>query len=218
VIAVRYELYVWHEPAPISAVRAATKLAAWNAGDREVFPSHFSVPLLRAELLARGPGADRWEVSPAPGASVLRVATDARALAEVVRQGARRHGLVCYDPRRELVDPDGPALAAFTLSSARLAPVPDPGDELIGKTVRGLDEDNFFAVLERADGTFVQVGFGARAGAPAGVYALEFSGGDPQRHWRSETTDVGEAVRLVREFRDGGDSWRSRYAWRPLEL
>lgn len=225
-----FDLYVWHEPAPVTAGDAAAKVARWVAGGHGVFTAHLSVPLLRAELLARfpadeqpgGPHAYVWSVSPAPSASVLVLSCaspHARLVGDAVRDGAKRHGLICYDPQAMLVEPNAPGpVPAFVLSSARLAPVPDPDDRLLEQTVRQVGADNFFVVLERADGWFVQVGFGARAGAADGLYALEFQEGSPERHFRCETADLAEAVRLVREFRAGGHAWRDRHAWRPLEL
>jgi hypothetical protein len=275
---VSFDLYVWHEPAPITAEDAAAKVAAWAAGDSGVFAAHVSVPLLRAELLARfppddgpsdqpthepaaaesdAPGTSRdditggvgetaagrgsasrvadgdglarqgqdayvWSVSPAPSESVLVLSCTwphARVVGDAARDGAKRHGLVCYDPQEVLVEPNAPgSVPAFMLSSARLAPVPDPDDRLLERTVRHLSADNFFVVLERVDGWFVQVGYGSRAGAADGIYALEFQEGSPERHFRCETRDLAEAVQLVREFRTGEDGWRRRHAWRPLQL
>lgn len=230
-----FDLYVWHEATPITAEEAAAKVAALAGGDQSVFPAHVSVPLLRTELLARFPPGDEpaaggnggrdayvWSSSPAPGDSVLVLSCTwphARVVGDAVRDAAKRHGLVCYDPQELLVDPNAPGSpAAFTLSSARLAPVADPDDRLLERTVRQVGADNFFVVLERADGWFVQVGYGARAGAANGVYALEFQEGSPERHFRCETAELTEAVRLVREFRAGDDAWRRRHAWRPLAL
>lgn len=228
-----FDLYVWHEPAPITAADAASKVAAFAGGQQGVFAAHLAVPLLRAELLARfppgdgtaqgdGPDAYVWSVTPAAGDSVLVLSCGwphARLVGDAVRDGAKRHGLICYDPQEMLVEPNAPgAVAAFMLSSARLAPVADPDDGLLERTVRQVGADNFFVVLERADGWFVQVGFGARAGAADGVYALEFQEGSAERHFRCETRDMAEAVRLVREFHAGQDGWRRRHDWRPLQL
>jgi hypothetical protein len=42
--------------------------------------------------------------------------------------------------------------------------------------------DSEFVILERADGWFVQVGYGEFAGAPDGTYALEYQEGSTDRH------------------------------------
>ena len=154
------------------------------------------------------------------GASVLGLSVVpalAGVVADAARHGAKRHGLICYDPREQLVDPNAPGAPSFTLSSARLAPVPDPDEALLELTVRGLSADNFFVVLERSDGWFVQVGVGRRAGAADDTYALEFQDGTPEGHFRCETTDLAQAARLLREFRAGDDRWRHRHPWRPLQ-
>jgi hypothetical protein len=54
------------------------------------------------------------------------------------------------------------------------------------------------------------------AGVPAGTYALEYQEGSIDRHFRCQTTDREEAVRLLREFRDGDQAWKRRHVWQPL--
>jgi hypothetical protein len=224
---VSFDLYVWHEAAPVTAGQAAAMVGRWAAGERGIAGAHPAVVLLRAELRARfssesatvaGDGSDGSD----GGGEVLVVSAAAPHAVEVasaVRDGAKRHGLVCYDPQDRVVEPNAPGhLAAFTLSSARLAPVTDPDAALLERTVRHLSADNFFVVLERADGWFVQVGFGPAAGAGPGTYALEYQQGGAERHFRCDTTDLEEAVRLLREFQAGDDSWQRRHEWRPLEL
>lgn len=76
--------------------------------------------------------------------------------------------------------------------------------------------DNAFAILERADGWFVQIGYGEFAGAPNGSYAIEYQEGSIDRHVRSETTDRTAAVQLLQAFRAGNDTWKRRHLWQPL--
>ncbi|WP_433300812.1 hypothetical protein ACQP2F_04325 [Actinoplanes sp. CA-030573] len=102
--------------------------------------------------------------------------------------------------------------ARTTLS---LPPVVDPGPEQLARVVHRLDEERFFAVLERSDGVYAQVGFGPKAGAAAGVYALEHR--DSDAHLRAETPDRDEAVRFLHRFR-AGDDWRAGHAWQTLHL
>ena len=112
-----FDLYVWHESAPITATAAAAKVAAWAAGDQGVFAAHVGVPLLRAELLVRfPPGGDEPAAQAGdeqvvafgghdaygPDGGVLLAScasAQARVVPDAVRDGAKRHGLVCYDPR-----------------------------------------------------------------------------------------------------------------------
>jgi hypothetical protein len=163
-----------------------------------------------------------WSTTPAPSEVVLVLSCGwqyADQVADVIRDGAKRYGLVCYDPQSSVVNPNAPGyVPGFRLSSAWLAPVADPADDLLERTVRHPSADNSFVVLERADGWFVQVGHGRNAGAAAGTYALEYQEGATERHFRRNTTDVEEAVRLLREFHRGGDAWRRRHGWRRLEL
>lgn len=76
--------------------------------------------------------------------------------------------------------------------------------------------NNRYVVLERADGWFVQVGYGDVRGEPVGTYALEYQEGSIDQHFRSQTTDRHEAVRFLQEFRAGDENWKRRHLWRSL--
>ncbi|WP_229072098.1 hypothetical protein [Actinoplanes sp. DH11] len=219
-----FELYVWHEPAPISADIAEAKVRRW--ADEQMFTPHESVSALRAELLRRFPlsdvGKGVWDRPPNESDAVLALScvwSRAGEFGEAVRDLAAAYGLVCYEPRSHILDPNAPGdRAAFTLTSADWPMVHDPDDDQLERAARGLGSDNFYALLERSDGHFAQVGYGASAGAPPGVYALEHRAGRDGEHVRAETPEVAEAIRFLLEFRAGEESWRTRHAWRLLSL
>lgn len=91
---------------------------------------------------------------------------------------------------------------------------PDPRrlEWIIGKVGR----DNSYVILERADGWFVQVGYGDAAGVPVGTYALEYQEGSIDRHFRSQTTDREAALRFLQDFHAGDEIWKRRHQWQPL--
>jgi hypothetical protein len=129
---------------------------------------------------------------------------------------AREHGLVCYEPQSHLLNPNAAGhIAGFTLSSAG-AEDPDPTPERIERRIRALGPDDHFLILERADGWFVQVGYGPAAGAEPGRYALEYREGRPEKHYRTETADPDEATRLLTDFLAGDEAYKRRHVWRPL--
>ncbi|MEU8237848.1 hypothetical protein AB0C07_06365 [Actinoplanes missouriensis] len=219
-----FDLYVWHEPAPISADTAEAKIRRWPE-DELMFAPHEAVAALRAELLRRFPaeGPDSvWSVLPEESDALLALScvwSRAGEFGEAVRGLAAGHGLVCYEPQSRLLDPNAPGYRAdFTLTSAEWPMVHDPAEDDLERVVRGLGSDNFYALLERSDGHFAQVGFGASAGATPGTYALEHRAGRDGDHVRAETPDVTEAIRFLREFRSGDETWRRRHTWRLLSL
>ncbi|MEU7650793.1 hypothetical protein AB0C42_15560 [Micromonospora taraxaci] len=130
---------------------------------------------------------------------------------------AAEHGLVGYEPGYHVVNPNAPGHAApFTLSSESLPTMPDPDAHRLKWIIGQVGENNRYVILERADGWFVQVGYGDAAGVPAGTYALEYQEGSINRHFRCQTTDREAALQLLQEFRAGSDRWKRRHLWGPL--
>ncbi|GIF03698.1 hypothetical protein [Actinoplanes siamensis] len=217
-----FDLYVWHEPEPITPAIAESKLRRWRDEEEPgVFRAHHAVPEMLSALLERFPqDSDVWSSGPAPSDAILSLSVAWPRAGEVgaaVVALAREHGLVCYEPQTHLLNPNAAGhIAGFTLTSAAGPELPDPTPHKIEQRVRGLGPDNHFLILERADGWFVQVGYGPAAGADPGRYALEYREGAPERHYRTETPDVTEAVRLLTDFLSGADSYKRRHTWRPL--
>lgn len=111
-----FDLFVWHEGAPISADEAGSKLDRWTDGESDVFRPHPAVSMFRDAILTRFPppenhGADSvWSVTPAPSESIAALScTWSRAdeVSDAVLELAGEHGLVCYDPGSHVVTPDG---------------------------------------------------------------------------------------------------------------
>jgi hypothetical protein len=216
-----FDLYVWHEPEPITPAIAENKVRRWQEGDSGVFRPHPAVPRMRAALLERfPPRSDAWSTDPAPADAILSLTVSWSRAGEVgaaVVALARAHGLICYEPQSHLLNPNAAGhIPGFALSSAIGPDVPDPTPERIDRLVRRLGPDNHFLILERADGWFVQVGYGPAAGAPAGRYALEYREGSPEEHYRSETTDLTEAIALLTDFLAGATTFKRRHTWQPL--
>ncbi|BCJ41881.1 hypothetical protein GCM10010168_75690 [Actinoplanes ianthinogenes] len=216
-----FDLYVWHEPESITPAIAETKLRRWHEEEPGVLRPHPAVLAMHADLLERfPPDSGAWSSVPAPSDLVLHLTVDWSRAGEVgaaVVALARQHGLVCYEPQSHLLNPNAPGHAAgFTLTSATGPDIPDPTPDRIERVMSRLGVDNHFAILERADGWFVQVGYGPAAGAAPGEYALEYREGGPEHHFRAETSDRTEAERLLTEFLAGDESWRQRHVWRPL--
>jgi hypothetical protein len=94
-------------------------------------------------------------------------------------------------------------------------PDPDPDPETVRGVLVRLSADNFYAVLTRADGWYLQAGYGERAGTRAGWYALERQDGTPDRHFRAELTSVDEVVRAFEGFLQNDSTIAVRFPWRP---
>ena len=226
-----FDLYVWHENEPIAAADARAKLERWGEGSERVFVTDLAVGLFYDELMVRFPpleslsddDIDRlgvWSMTPERSDAIVVVScvwSRADEVGTTVLALAAEHGLVCYEPGYHIVNPNVPGyVAPFTLSSEGLPMMPDPDSHRLEWIIGQLGTDNGYVILERADGWFVQVGYGDGTGVPAGTYALEYQEGSIDQHFRCQTTDREEAARLLREFRDGDQTWKRRHAWQPL--
>ncbi|BBH66117.1 hypothetical protein ACTI_28020 [Actinoplanes sp. OR16] len=104
-----FDLYVWHEPAPISADAAEAKVREGR------FRAHPAVPAFRDDLLRRFPPQQApgvWTMTPDTSDSVLALScvwSRAGEFGDAVRTLAAEHGLVCYEPGTHLLDPNAPA-------------------------------------------------------------------------------------------------------------
>lgn len=106
----------------------------------------------------------------------------------------------------------------FTLTTQRGGEQVNPDDVLLERAVAKLGDDNYFAILTRADGWFVQVGYGTTAGVAPGTYAIEHQEGSTDQHFASHTTDIRAVTRFLQEFRAGVDTWKRRHSWHRVQL
>ncbi len=107
--------------------------------------------------------------------------------------------------------------AQWTMRTEHGPAWPKPDRQRIAVMLRGLAEDNF-AILERADGRFVQAIGGSPDGVPTGWYAIEHQDGGPDRHYTARTREFTDVVRLFQDFADGDGTWRERHDWKRLRL
>ena len=130
-------------------------------------------------------------------------------------QLAEDRGLHCFDPQRNQLRTRPRVDWRFELTSKRGHPFRDPSPETLRKVLVRLSPDNYFAILTRADGWYVQAGYGQQAGTRPGWYALERRDGASERHFRTEISDIAEVVRAFVEFLHGDPALTARFAWRP---
>jgi hypothetical protein len=170
-----------------------------------------------------GEDARPWSTSPLIGEAsgpvvyfpmVCSRAEDASAWAAEL---AAEPGLNCYDPQWNQMRTEFREHWAFELQAERSRSFQDPDHDVIRRVLRHLNRDNYYAVLTRSDGWYLQVGVGERAGTRPGSYALERREGSPERHFRTELTDIEEAVRAFIAFMED-ESFLRRFAWRQHPL
>jgi hypothetical protein len=213
-VPVSYDLAVWYEPTPITPEAADAKLKTFveNEDDSSFEPSD-KVQQCYDELLRKFPFdgyAAVWIGTPPRSddrvVDVYIPWSQADRVAETVRELARQHGLICYDPQAGVVNPNVPGYApAFELITETHPRVPDPNAERVERAVSKLSNDNYFAIVERADGWYAQVGYGVSVGVKPGTYATD-------EHYRTETTDRVAATRFLQEFLAGEEAWKRRHA------
>jgi hypothetical protein len=102
--------------------------------------------------------------------------------------------------------------AGWTLRMEHGPAWPEPDHARIATMLRRLSKDNF-AILERADGRFVQA-----VGQTAGGYVIEYQDGDLSRHYTTQTGDLADVIGAFQGVANGGQTWRQQHSWKPLQL
>ncbi|MEV0234248.1 hypothetical protein [Nonomuraea sp. NPDC050786] len=186
------ELMVWDEPVPISRDQArATYLAV-----KRTPPVDGEVPDVAKEL----PG----EVTLYPGHVLVSMDLDTmdETSAQVLTV-ARAHGLVCYDPQRDLVHNVAPlgVYEGMQLHTGDGMIVHDPDLGLVHDVLATLSAQNPFVALVNFGRHFLQVSPG---------YELEYKEGTLIRTMVPELEEVQAAFN---EYATGDRSFLSRHEW-----
>lgn len=131
---------------------------------------------------------------------------------------AGRYGLVCYDPQAGQVHHPAQATSSglLRLESCDGGRAVDPSTDEIQRQVRRLSRANWYAWLEREEGTYVQAGLGPNSGAPEGKYFLEYREGSPEQHYRALVDNLDDIAAGFLGFASGEDGWKSARNWTRL--
>lgn len=224
-----FDLYLWREPSPITAARAAAVLDRLAEGDDEAVRPDARNLAFHADLLERFPAletlsdagmeASPWNMS--PDATDRRVIlcmawSTAAKTSAVVLDLARRHGLVCYDPQSSQIHnlpAEGPGLR---LELADGSVFTDPDAATLRALLAAIDERNWYACLERDPERFAQVAMGHLDGVPEHLFTFEYREG-PGSHHGTSPIRREEAVELVLAYAAGDMSWKDRHTWHEIE-
>jgi hypothetical protein len=85
---------------------------------------------------------------------------------------------------------------------------------VVRRVLAKVSADHYFAVLTRADGWYIQVGYGERVGVRPGWYALERRDGTPDRHYQAIVTNIEEVLRAFTSFLHDDPTLPHRFPWR----
>jgi hypothetical protein len=230
-----FDLAVWFEPSPISVEEAAAAYERLCDADEATaaVPTHPKVAAFYRDLTKRYPDLDGlsgedaeldspWTASPTVAEASVLVAigwSHAERVAPFVRQLATQHGLTCYDPQQRTVHGrPTDATPTLVLSSCDGSRSVNPGPDRIDRALRRLSRDNWFALLERTDDRYLQVGYGEQAGTRAGWYALEHRDGSADEHFRAVLTDLNQVITAFKGYARGDETWRRRFAWKKMDI
>ena len=229
-----YDLAVWEGDRPANDSAAAAEFEAlyerYIASDETVEPTE-RIAAYVAVLLARFPdigtaaGDDSpWSTGPlmseANGPLVYFPMVWSRCdeVSAWAAEVAEQHALNCYDPQLEQLRTSWGRPWHFELTSAQGRSFRDPDVELIRKVLTRLSADNYFAVLTRSDEWYMQVGYGERAGARHGWYALERRDGSPEQHFRTDLSNIEDVIQAFAGFCQDDPTIPRRFAWRPYAI
>ncbi|GGJ72238.1 hypothetical protein [Streptomyces brasiliensis] len=225
-----FDLGVWSEEVRPSRAAASETHRRLCAGESAAVRPAAAVPGFYAALVAEFPEAEDATDELSPWSAGLDVGDGhvlmpmqwgrAAKVAPRVIELAGQHGLVCFDPQAGVVyvPPALRAAGALELQSCVGLPVSDPDLETVERAVRRLSAENWFVILEDPSGWYVQVGTGARAGAAAGGYAVEFRDGSSERHYRCVLHDREQVVSVFVDFTRDPATRPAGVTWEKLTL
>jgi len=202
---VHFELVVWHAAEHISRERAARLRQEFAEGADA--PANPQVAAFAKALSAVFPEVD---IAVHPGHAVVTMEPDvADTVSTHAFALARTHGLVCYDPVRDLVHNLGP-LGVYPEMQLRTGDgmiIVNPDLGLVHDALATLSPQNPFLTLVNFGQHFLQV-------SPTSTsYELEFKDSVAGRMLRTTIGDLQELRRCFAEYAAGDQAFRARHAW-----
>lgn len=214
---------VWYEPAPILVQHAQEKLVALTAGDLSDFTPNnrlrdFCTELVEAVESSNDGSPSVWVKAPEASDSAVMFAVDEERfdeIGELSRSIAGRLGLSCFNSYGALtLSPElmeAPVVRMWTESGSL---VYEPDLATIEAMLEHLGTFNWFAILVRSDGWFMQVGYrDDRQG-----WHLEYQEGSTDRQFQTVVETPDGLASVFDRFAHGDDSWQSAYTWTKLDL
>lgn len=224
-----FDLYIWREQHPITAEHANTICQELAEGRDDAVEPDTRVLAFHQELTDQFPDLESlsdeelesspWNMNPDATSSRVILCmgwSSADEVSQLILELADRHGLVCFDPQGGQIHNPTQALTAggLRLEFCDGSQINDPSREDLRVHVQRLSAKNWYAVLERRPGWFVQVGIGPFAGnVPPGKFALEYCEGAPDRHYRVLVDNLDDVLALFEGFATGDEAWKTAYSW-----
>ncbi|MBZ4318378.1 hypothetical protein [Streptomyces huiliensis] len=213
-----FDLGFWWERQPISPAEAARKYGAMAEGGMGIAGEHGMLGTFYAQLTSRFPDLTEDNFEDSPWSSPLYrtrecvIASISRPrqseIFETLLGIAADCGITCYDPQfGKVYFPQGGTSVTLELSNGLVVEGPDWGD--VSQALRGLSPEDWYVILETSPGWFMQVGFGAAVGVPAGSYAVEVKEGAEDKHFRFVLNELPQVIDVFQRFLSGDSSWRS---------
>jgi hypothetical protein len=166
----------------------------------------------------RTPAMDHAEID-----QLLRDAQTIQGIAKIRRQleCPLRDAVAICNQRAQVIgdaDPSQPGMPSFVLITPRGRTINNPAPEALHQALTQPAANRWFAMLERNDGWYLQVGIGTQAATRPGWYALERQNGNPGAHYRAVVTDLREVVAAFAGFASDDPHWSRRFAWQPYQI
>jgi hypothetical protein len=218
---------VWYEPEPILAQQAQRKLRAYESGDLSDFTPNtrlrdFCTELVEAYPVQPSDGGDGspsiWITAPEVSDSAVVFAVEEERFEEIgefSRGIASRLGLSCFNSYGALtLSPELMEAPVLRMWTERGSLVYEPDVDTIESMLGHLDLFNWFAILVRGDGWFIQVGHRDDGKG----WTLEYQEGSVDRQFQTTIKTLDGVASVFDRFAHGDDSWQPEYAWTKLDL
>jgi hypothetical protein len=221
---VSFDLAFWRADGPLTATEADEIYQVLAEGGGNV-REHPAVDAFHTDLLARypmpTPGQDDhtspWSVLPWHTEECVITCSpfsEADGMRPVLLDLAQRHGLTCFDPQSSTVYFPRNA-NGMTLRLYEDVFVHGPTSDDVRWVLERLGPDTWFAILEDAEGAFVQTATTAGPITIDGRFAVEYRDGD---QYQAVVDDIAHVVPVFERFLAGDPSWREELDFAPLRL
>jgi hypothetical protein len=207
---------VWYPPAPVTVTEALEAVNHYEAGMTDALMPSDRLIDLHAALLAEFP-----EIAPVQASAALVELELAEAEEEQVKpvlaRLANELDLAWYDyggGEMHLPPRLTENTAGVRMRSTDGSLVVEPQLAQIQALLTRLNRHNWFAILERADGRFIQVG----RWKDSPNWGLEYQDGSVAEHYRCEVDSLDGLDEVFWAFARGDDSWRASFVWVRLKL
>lgn len=211
-----FDLGFWWEERPLSSTDAARKYEALIEGRTGIVTGHSKLESLYDTIVSRFPDLTEENLDSSPWSVPLHKTRECiivtmsysrqSEVSDILLQMSESFGITCYDPQTgKVYFPEGESTATLELASGLVIRGPSQDDVIAA--LSEISSEDWYVVLERRPGWFIQVGFGEVAGVSDGSHALEVREGSEENHFRAVIEERSRVIDIFCRYLSGNAGW-----------